>query len=140
MWRVTNVGTIVGFRSKSPATEQLLLHQFSPQVEQGEILNIPSYNFYIKIAALQSHEPMSGETLLLDNEPSPEIAETVIAISREKYAIKYGDKVEDRNDGTKKDEPGKKSKSKNNDNNIKASKSGEEDKSVDDFDVPDVNA
>ena len=135
-----NVGTIVGFRSKSPATEQLLLHQFSPQVEQGEILNIPSYNFYIKIAALQSHEPMSGETLLLDNEPSPEIAETVIAISREKYAIKYGDKVEDRNDGTKKDEPGKKSKSKNNDNNIKASKSGEEDKSVDDFDVPDVNA
>jgi hypothetical protein len=135
-----NVGTIVGFRSKSIATEQLLLHQFSPQVEQGEILNIPSYNFYIKIAALKSHEPMSGETLLLKDEPSPEITEEVIASSREKYAIEYEEKAEDKKDRTKKDEPGKKSKSKNNDNNIKASKSGEEDKSVDDFDVPDVNA
>lgn len=129
-----NVGTIVGFRSKSIATEQLLLHQFSPQVEQGEILNIPSYNFYIKIAALQSHEPMSGETLLLEDEPNPEIAEAVIVSSREKYAIEYEEKQDEISPR------GRKSVSKNIKDNLAESKSEEGGKLAGSFNVPDVNA
>jgi hypothetical protein len=84
-----NVGTVIGFRSKSPATEKLLLHQFSPYIEPGEIMNLPTYNFYIKIAALESHEPMSGETLLLEDEGDERIAQTVIKSSRKLYAVDW---------------------------------------------------
>jgi hypothetical protein len=83
-----NVGTMVAFRSKSPETEKLLLHQFSPYVDKGEILNLPAYNFYMKIAAVEPQEPLSGETVVLSkDDASEERAETVIKESRERWAI-----------------------------------------------------
>ncbi len=97
-----NVGTVIGFRSKSIATEQLLLHQFNPDVEPGENGNLPSFNFYIKIAALQAHEPMSGETLLLGDAGSDKIAHKVKGNSRKQYATKYVEpKVEKKPEPTK---------------------------------------
>ena len=118
-----NVGTIIGFRSKSADTEKLLLHQFSPHIEPGEIGNLPTYNFYIKIAALESQEPMSGETLLLEGKGSQKVDEAVIANSRKQYATKYKE-PEDKNPKT---DP----------NDSKLDKKEEE---SDDFDVPEVNA
>jgi hypothetical protein len=41
---------------------------FSPYVEEGEIANLPTYSFYARIAAVHSQEPMSGITLLLDDD------------------------------------------------------------------------
>lgn len=87
-----NVGTMVAFRSKSPETEKLLLHQFSPYVEKGEILNLPAYNFYMKIAAIEPQEPLSGETVVLaKNEADDERAKMAIQESRERWAIEYKD-------------------------------------------------
>lgn len=85
---LANVGTVVCFRSGSPADERLVLPLFSPFVEQGEIANLPSYSYYVRIAAVQSQEPMSGVTLLLDSEGNEEITQEVIDSSRQRYAKK----------------------------------------------------
>lgn len=85
---LANVGTVVCFRSGSPADERLVLPLFSPYVEPGEIANLPTYCFYARIAAVHSQEPMSGITLLLDNEGDADVAKQVISRSREKYTVK----------------------------------------------------
>lgn len=86
-----NVGTVVAFRSKSKPTEDLLLHQFSPRIVQGDIPNLPRYHFYIKITANEPQEATSGETLLLGDNGSDIAAERAIAMSRERYATPYED-------------------------------------------------
>ena len=83
---LANVGTVICFRSGSPADERLILPLFSPYVEEGEIANLPTYSFYARIAAVHSQEPMSGITLLLDDDGDAEIAKRVIKNSRKKYA------------------------------------------------------
>lgn len=85
---LANVGTVVCFRSGSPADERLLLPLFSPFVDIGEIANLPAYNFYARIAAVQPQEPLSGVTKLLDSDGSEEIASSVVRSSRELYAKK----------------------------------------------------
>jgi hypothetical protein len=42
---LANVGTIICFRSGNPADEKLMLPLFSPSLEEGEIANLPSFNF-----------------------------------------------------------------------------------------------
>lgn len=83
---LANVGTVVCFRSGSPADERLVLPLFSPYIEQGEIANLPSFSFYMRIAAVHAQEPMSGMTVLLQEEGSTETARQVIALSRAAYA------------------------------------------------------
>src|SRR5680860_383849 len=82
---LANVGTVVCFRSGSPADERLVLPLFSPYVEEGEIANLPTYSFYARIAAIRSQEPMSGVTLLLEDDGDAEIAKRVVKESRKKY-------------------------------------------------------
>ena len=48
---IGNSGTIISFRTSSPKDESKILPVFSPQVEEGQIGNLPSYHFYIKINA-----------------------------------------------------------------------------------------
>jgi hypothetical protein len=84
-----NVGTVVCFRAASPANERYVLPLFTPSIDSGEIASLPAYSFYIRIAALKVQEPMSGETVLLEDEGSEAVAEQVIESSREHYAIKY---------------------------------------------------
>lgn len=62
---LANVGTVIVFRTGSPSDEDLLLPLFEPYLEHGEISNLPAYNFYCRIAGVDSQEPVSGETLLL---------------------------------------------------------------------------
>jgi hypothetical protein len=98
-----NVGTMVAFRSKSKDTEQLLLHQFRPYIEEGEILNLPAYNFYMKIAAVEPQEPLSGETIVLPKDEASEgMCEKVVAASRARWAIAYEAKENATVQGTKK--------------------------------------
>ncbi|MCX6727523.1 MAG: type IV secretion system DNA-binding domain-containing protein [Candidatus Saccharibacteria bacterium] len=85
---LANAGTVVVFRSGSPTDERLVLPLFSPYIEQGEIANLPSFNFYARIAAVHSQEPMSGITVLLDGTGSDEITNTVVESSRKLYAKK----------------------------------------------------
>jgi hypothetical protein len=84
-----NVGTLVAFRAKTPETERLLLHQFSPPIDKGEILNLPAFTFYMKVAALQPMEPVSGETVVLPKAADDALAAKVIVSSRERWAIEY---------------------------------------------------
>lgn len=86
---LANVGTLICFRTGNPADEKLLLPLFSPYLQEGDIANLPPYNFYMRASAIKSQEPFSGETLLLEKPGSEEVAEQVIAASREQYAKKY---------------------------------------------------
>jgi hypothetical protein len=88
---LANVGTVVCFRSGSPADERLVLPLFSPYIDQGEIANLPAYSYYVRIAAVHSQEPMSGVTVLLDNDGSGEAADKAIQSSRSKYASTVSD-------------------------------------------------
>ncbi len=85
---LANVGTVICFRTGNPQDERLLLPLFSPFIEQGEINNLPAYNFYAKLSALQPQEPMSGQTLLLEDQGSSKIANMVKEYSKKNYARK----------------------------------------------------
>lgn len=90
---LANVGTIICFRSGSPADERLLLPLFRPFIEENEISNLPAYSFYMRIAALDAQEPLSGETLLVSTKPSQVAHDSVIKSSRSLYAIVYQTKT-----------------------------------------------
>lgn len=86
---LTNVTTVGVFRSANPVDEELMLAQFAPYVEKGDILNLPRYNFYIKISALEPEEPFSGETILTHIDRDPVKYQLLIEASRRNYARKY---------------------------------------------------
>jgi hypothetical protein len=91
---LANVGTVVCFRSGSPADEQLILPLFSPFVQQGMISNLPAYSYYIRIAAMTPLEPMSGMTVLLGDDGDEGIAKRVVTLSRKTYGTLIKFKVE----------------------------------------------
>ena len=79
---LANVGTVICFRTGNPADEKVLLPLFKPYITEGEIAKLPSYNFYMRISAVKSQEPFSGETLLLPKELGLNTGERVILQSR----------------------------------------------------------
>ncbi len=83
---LANVGTVICFRTGNPQDERVLLPLLAPYIEQGEISNLPSFNFYAKLSAMQAQEPLSGQTLLLEDEGSDKIAEAAIQHSRNAFA------------------------------------------------------
>ncbi len=85
---LANVGTVLCFRTGNPNDERLLLPLFSPYIEPGEISNLSAFNFYARLSSVLAQEPLSGQTLLLDNSYSDGIARQVIEVSRQRYAIK----------------------------------------------------
>lgn len=85
---LANVGTVICFRTGNPNDERLLLPLFSPYIEQGEIANLSAFNFYARLSSVFAQEPLSGQTLLLDDRGSNEVAERVIAASRKAYAVR----------------------------------------------------
>lgn len=66
----------------------MLLPLFSPYVEQSEISNLPAYNFYAKLSAIHAQEPLSGQTLLLQDEGNGEVCVSAIEHSRVVFARK----------------------------------------------------
>ena len=92
---LANVGTVVCFRTGNPADEQALLQMFSPYIGQGEVANLPAFNYYARIAAIHSQEPLSGETLLIDDTGASGVGirQSIIDNSRKHYAVKYIPKV-----------------------------------------------
>lgn len=88
---LANTGTVICFRTASPDDEKLLLPQFYPLVSQGEIASLPSFNFYIKINAITSEEPFSGETTPINTSFDDEKAKLVVDASRKNYSRPYVD-------------------------------------------------
>jgi hypothetical protein len=85
---LANVGTLVTFRTGNPEDERMMLPLFSPYIEQGEISNLPAYNFYAKLSAIYAQEPVSGQTLLLEKEGSDKVKTEAIEHSRNAFAKK----------------------------------------------------
>ena len=85
---LANVGTVVCFRTGNPQDERTLLPLFNPYVEQGEINNLPAFNFYAKLSAVHAQEPLSGQTLLLKDEGSTQVRDTAVEYSRAEFAKK----------------------------------------------------
>lgn len=105
---LANVGTVVGFRSANPIDEDLLLRQFSPYVDKGEIANLQAYHFYMKTSALHPEEPFSGETIPLQITVDKEKRERFIQASRDHYAVVHKNKTDTATNITKKEKPVKK--------------------------------
>jgi hypothetical protein len=85
---LANVGTVISFRSGNPDDERLLLPLFSPSVEQGELTNLPAFNFYAKLSAIKPQEPLSGQTILLPDQGDEMIAQKAVELSRASFARK----------------------------------------------------
>jgi hypothetical protein len=85
---LANVGTVVCFKTGNPADERLVLPLYAPYVEAGEIANLPAYNFYVRLSAVKSQEPTSGETVVLDNDGDYAVAKRVIDASRRSFTAK----------------------------------------------------
>jgi len=91
---LANVGTVICFRTGNPADERLLLPLFTPTLSNGDISNLSAFNFYARLSSMKAQEPLSGETVLLKDEGSRDIAETVIELSRKNYALTSDEKPE----------------------------------------------
>ncbi|MDK2899435.1 MAG: hypothetical protein PWQ10_622, partial [Patescibacteria group bacterium] len=85
---LANVGTVVCFRTGSPQDEMLLLPLFSPYIDRGEINNLPAFSYYMRISAVQSQEPLSGQTLLLEDTIDSNVHDSIIKHSRSAFARK----------------------------------------------------
>ena len=59
---LANVGTVVSFRSGSPADTQILGPLFEPFTMPVELINLPAYCFYVRVGALNPVEIVSGIT------------------------------------------------------------------------------
>jgi hypothetical protein len=94
---LANVGTVVCFRTGNPEDERMLLPLFSPYINQGEINNLPAFCFYARLSAIQPQEPMSGQTLLLDDDGDDAIFKKSIDFSRSKFAKKQKPTEEKKN-------------------------------------------
>lgn len=84
---LANVGTVICFRSGNPSDEKLVLPLFEPYIEKGEIANLPSYNFYMRVSAQKSQESLSGETIVLES-GNNDTERKAIAASRKSNTIK----------------------------------------------------
>ena len=86
---LANVGTVITFRSGNPSDERLLLPLFRPYLKEGDIANLPSRHFYMRISAVNTHKPFSGETLLIESEGDNNMTKKVMQSSRDQYTKKY---------------------------------------------------
>ncbi len=82
---LANTGTVICFRTANPEDERVVLPQFRPYVEQGEIVNLPSYHFYMKLGAMNPEEPFSGVTIPITVSNGSN-TNMVIESSRKNYA------------------------------------------------------
>lgn len=86
---LANTGTVICFRTANPEDERLILPQFLPYVQPGEIDNLPSFHFYIKISALSPEEPFSDETIPVTIPEDEARVERIIEASREHFAKQF---------------------------------------------------
>jgi len=80
-----NANTIICLKA-SPDDEKFILPFMEPEVEKGDIVNLPPYRFFMKLTNEKSENAFSGVTVPLDNEPSRIIKEEVLKHSRKHNA------------------------------------------------------
>ena len=90
---LANTGTVICFRTANPEDERMILPQFRPYIEQGEIASLPSYHFYMRLGAMNPEEPFSGITVPVHIEYSQKRIDEVIESSRRLYTKKWQEKT-----------------------------------------------
>ncbi len=98
---IANTGTIITFRTGSPEDEDFILPHFAPFISKGELRNLPSFEFYMKISAIQPTDPFSGDVTpyvdcqCCDEDAEKEVREGnkefIVKQSRERYTRKKED-------------------------------------------------
>ena len=68
---LANVGTLIAFRTGSPADNNLLVSLYNPFIEKSDLSNMPSHQFYVKVTALRAEPPTSGMTKLIPDSFKP---------------------------------------------------------------------
>ena len=89
---LANTGTVICFRTANPQDEKMILPQFTPYIEGGEIASLPSYHFYMRLGALNPQEPFSGITTPVYIEYSQNRVNEIIESSRNLFATEWHDK------------------------------------------------
>lgn len=80
-----NVGTIVAYRVGVDDAE-LFAKQFSPVFSEYDVMNIPRYETYVKLLVNNQNPPaFSMKSITREPAAHPEIAESLIELSRLKY-------------------------------------------------------
>ncbi|HUD19572.1 MAG TPA: hypothetical protein VMR81_03965, partial [Patescibacteria group bacterium] len=80
-----NSGTIISLKN-GPDDEAVILPFMEPEVEKGEIVNLPPHHFFMKVTNEDSEDAFSGETVPLDIKGSDRIRDFVVANTRKHYA------------------------------------------------------
>lgn len=80
-----NIGTLISFRV-GPADAEFLEKEFSPEFTANDLVNLPKYNYYVKlmIDGITSN-PFSAESLPPIGIENEDNKEKIIRVSREKY-------------------------------------------------------
>lgn len=86
---LANTGTVICFRTANPEDERMILPQFRPYIEPGEIASLPSYHFYMRLGAMNPEEPFSGVTTPVNIEYRQSRVDEVIEASRKQYAKEW---------------------------------------------------
>ena len=81
-----NSGTYIVLRS-SPEDEKLLLPIFSPEVEEGQIVNLPPHHFFMKVTNEESEDAFTGETVRIEQQGDETVKNTIIEYSQRHFAI-----------------------------------------------------
>jgi hypothetical protein len=80
-----NSGTIISLKN-GPDDEAVILPFMEPEVEKGQIVNLPPYHFFMKVTNEDSEDAFSGETVPLTIKGSDKSRDFVIANTRKHYA------------------------------------------------------
>jgi len=89
---LANAGIVVCFRTGNPADESTLLPIYSPFVEKGEVANLNSYNFYLKVHSVRYFSPVSGVTTRLSEISGSNIGDVRI-MSRQNFSNSESDRA-----------------------------------------------
>ncbi len=104
---LANTGTVICFRTANPEDERVILPQFQPYIDKGEIASLPSYRFYMRLGAMNPEEPFSGITMPVKIDQNQKNANEVIESSRNLFAKKYTGASETHINTTPKQQPKK---------------------------------
>ncbi len=80
-----NSSTIICLKA-SPDDEAFIIPYLEPEVEKGEIVNLPPHHFFMKVTSGENEDAFSGETIPLDLMGSQKVAGEIIEYSRKHYA------------------------------------------------------
>lgn len=86
---LANVGTVIAFRTANSADEKVLFPFFAPALALHELANLASYNYYVRISAVNPQEPFTGLTMITDRQANSDVSQKIVKSSRNLYAIDY---------------------------------------------------